>query len=47
MVILELTEKSPKVEEEKAARKAKKQAKKEAERKPEKKGEGDLPEARG
>jgi large subunit ribosomal protein L17 len=47
VVILELTEKSAKVEEEKAARKAKKQAKKEADRKPEQKGEGDLPEARG
>jgi large subunit ribosomal protein L17 len=47
VVILELTEKSAKVEEEKAARKAKKHAKKEVERKPEAKGEGDLPEARG
>jgi large subunit ribosomal protein L17 len=47
VVILELTEKSAKVEEEKAARKAKKEAKKEAGRKPEQKGEGDLPEARG
>jgi large subunit ribosomal protein L17 len=47
VVILELTEKSVKVEEEKAARKAKKEAKKEADRRAEKKGEGDLPEARG
>jgi large subunit ribosomal protein L17 len=47
VVILELTEKSEKIVEEKAARKAKKQAKKEAERKPQAKGEGDLPEARG
>ena len=47
VVILELTEKSAKIEEEKAARKAKKHAKKQGERKPEAKGEGDLPEARG
>jgi large subunit ribosomal protein L17 len=47
VVILELTEKSAKIDEEKAARRAKKEAKKEGERKPEAKGEGDLPEARG
>jgi large subunit ribosomal protein L17 len=46
VVILELTEKSAKAEEEKATRKAKKEAKKEAERKAGEKGEGDLPEAR-
>ena len=46
VVILELTEKSVKVEEEKAARKAKKEAQKEAKLKEEKKGETDLPEAR-
>lgn len=47
VVILELTEKSTKIAEDKAARKAKKHAKKEGERKPEVKGEGNLPEARG
>jgi len=47
VVILELTEKSAKIEEEKAARKAKKEAKKETERKPEAKGPEPLPEARG
>jgi large subunit ribosomal protein L17 len=46
VVILELTEKSAKAEEEKAARKAKKEAKMDAERKAREKGEGDLPEAR-
>ena len=46
IVILELVEKSAKIEEEKAARKAKKQAKRETEKKPEAKGEA-LPEARG
>lgn len=46
IVILELVEKSAKIEEEKAARKAKKQAKRETEKKPEVKGEA-LPEARG
>ena len=46
VVILELVEKSAKVEEEKAARKAKKEAKKVTEKKEEGKGT-DLPEARG
>ena len=46
VVILELVQKSAKIEEEKAARKAKKEAKRDAEKKPEAKGEA-LPEARG
>ena len=46
VVILELTEKSAKVEEEKLARKAKKEAKRVAKLKEQEKGETDLPEAR-
>jgi large subunit ribosomal protein L17 len=47
VVILELVEKSAKIEEEKAARKAKKEAKIEAQRQEAAKTAPDLPEARG
>jgi len=47
VVILELVEKSAKIEEEKAARKAKKEAKLEAQRQEAAKKAPDLPEARG